>query len=85
MRVPMNAADLAEFHLQYNMRLTQTFIGLIREADKAEDIAAMLFEAAWEERATFRGDSSPYTWISAIGRHKALWPDCSSKLLTSSE
>jgi RNA polymerase sigma factor (sigma-70 family) len=51
--------------------LVDNIAGLVRDRDRAEDIAASTFQRAWEKRAQFRGDSSLATWVYAIGHNAA--------------
>jgi RNA polymerase sigma factor (sigma-70 family) len=69
---PIEDRDVFE-HLfkQGHDRLVEGLIGLVRDRDRAEDIAAAAFQAAWEKREQFRGDASLETWLHAIGQNAA--------------
>lgn len=43
---------------------------LMPRTDLVEDLVQEIFLAAWENLATFRGDSSLQNWILGIARHK---------------
>lgn len=61
-----------DLYKQGRDRLLASLTGMVRDRDRAEDITAAAFERAWEKRAQFRGESSPGTWLHAIGRNAAL-------------
>lgn len=44
---------------------------MVRDRNRAEDIAAAAFQIAWEKRAQFRRRSSLYTWLHAIAFNEA--------------
>src|SRR5687768_8697559 len=58
-------------------RLFANVNSMVRDRDRAEDITASAFGAAWEKRAQFRGESSLRTWLHAIGRNatRYTWRD----------
>ncbi|GEM_PF-2173258 len=70
--VSLDAGDFGKLHLQYRDRLIQSIRGMVRDRDKAEEIAARAFQAAWEKRDGFRGEAMPYTWLQAIARHEVF-------------
>ena len=53
---------------QRHDRLLTSLTSLVNDRARAEDIAAIAFQTAWEKRAQFRGDSSLATWLYAISR-----------------
>ena len=54
----------------YGARLVDSVVGWVRDREKAEDITAKTFQAAWEHREDFKGRSSPSTWLEAIARNE---------------
>src|SRR5581483_2541546 len=66
----MDAEDFGKFHSEYRERVVQSVVGLVRDRDRAEDIAARAFQLGWEKRKQFRGDASLHTWIQAIARNE---------------
>jgi len=55
-----------EIVLKYRKSVYTTAVGLIGDADEAEDIAQDVFVKAYESIATFRGDAAVYTWLYRI-------------------
>jgi RNA polymerase sigma-70 factor (ECF subfamily) len=55
----------------YHERLLNSMIAVTANRDEAEDVASAAFEAAFEHRAEFRGESSFYTWLHAIAQNTA--------------
>ncbi len=70
-----NAEGFDQLHREYSDRLVQSMTGFVKDQNKAEDIAARTFQAAWEKRDRFRGEALPYTYLQAIARNEArqLW------------
>lgn len=66
----LDAEDFGHLHRDYRDRLIHSITGLVRDRDKAEDIAAQAFEKAWEKREGFRGGSRPSTWLESIARNE---------------
>jgi len=64
--------DFPELQKRYAERLVASMIKLTKNREAAEDAAAAAFAKAFEKRDTFRGKSSPYTWLHAIAFHEAL-------------
>lgn len=67
----LNAESFRDLHCTYWNRLLLSVTGMVRDKTKAEDITAAAFQSAWENRETFRGESSPYTWLYAIAFNEA--------------
>ena len=67
----LDAEGFGRLHSEYGNRLIQSITGLVRDRDKAEDIAARAFQVAWAKREQFRGEALPQTWIHAIARNEA--------------
>jgi RNA polymerase sigma-70 factor (ECF subfamily) len=67
----LDGPTFEQLHLRYRDRLVHSLIGMVRDRDKAEEIAARGFAVAWEKRDSFRGDASPTTWVEAIARNEA--------------
>ena len=55
-----------EIVLKYRKSIHLTAVGLVGDADEAEDIAQDVFVKAYESLASFRGDSAVYTWLYRI-------------------
>jgi len=70
-RFPLDAEGFAQVHSQYRDRVVQSIAGMVRDREKAQDIAGRAFETAWEKRDGFRGEALPSTWIAAIARREA--------------
>jgi RNA polymerase sigma factor (sigma-70 family) len=51
--------------------LLASLTGMVRDRNRAEEIAAVAFQRAWENRSQFRGDASLRTWLYAIGLNAA--------------
>ena len=60
-----------DLHKDRHDRLVSSLTGMVRDRDRAEDIASRAFQTAWEKRAQFRGDSSLATWLYAIALNAA--------------
>ena len=67
----LDAERFGQIHHDYRDRLINSLAGMVRDREKAEDIAGQAFQVAWEKREQFRGDASPFTWIQAIARNDA--------------
>jgi RNA polymerase sigma-70 factor (ECF subfamily) len=46
-------------------------VAMVRNPDTAEDLVSRSYTAALKNLRSFRGDSSFYTWLSAIARNEA--------------
>src|SRR5713226_1404782 len=69
---PITDQDVFEdLYKQRHDRLLSSLTGLVRDRARAEDIAAIAFQRAWEKRAQFRGESSLGTWLETIGWNAA--------------
>jgi len=68
----LNQEDFQELHRKYRDRLHASITGFLRDADTAEDITASAFATAWSQRASFRAEASPYTWLYSIGKNAAV-------------
>ncbi len=55
--------DLVREHQQ---RVYRVILALVREPDLASNLTQDCFVRAYENRASFRGDSSVYTWLTRI-------------------
>jgi RNA polymerase sigma-70 factor (ECF subfamily) len=67
----LNAQNFDQLYRCYGERLVQSMTSVMRDHNRAEEIAARAFERAWEKRETFRGSSQPSTWVEAIARNEA--------------
>ena len=68
----LNEKDFDQLHHKYRDRLVSSVKRIVGDKDKAEDVVSKAFQVAWEKRDTFRAQSSPYTWLTAIARNQAL-------------
>jgi RNA polymerase sigma-70 factor (ECF subfamily) len=69
------SSELLDFeHLiaEYGDRLYGAALRITGSAADAEDVLQETFLAAYEHRATFRGESSPTTWLYRIAVNAAL-------------
>ena len=71
-RVLLDADAFERLHNEYRVRVVESISGIVRDHDRAEDIAARAFALGWQHRESFRGESAPYTWIQAIARRQ-VW------------
>ena len=67
----MTRTDLSELFEQSHRRLVCSLLPMARNRDVAEDVAAAAFATALKKRHTFRGESAPATWLTAIGLNEA--------------
>ena len=51
---------------EYQQRLYRIILALVRDPDLAANLTQDCFVRAYENRASFRGDSSVYTWLTRI-------------------
>lgn len=58
-------------------RIYNTALGLVQQAQDAEDITQDVFITAWKSVKQFRGESSIQTWLYKIAVHQSL--DCIRK------
>lgn len=55
-----------EIVLKYRKSVYLTAVGMVNDADEADDIAQDVFVKAYESLATFRGEAGVYTWLYRI-------------------
>ncbi len=67
----LDQEDFQALHQKYWDRLHAGITGFVRDADAAEEITAAAFATAWSQRASFRAEASPYTWLYSIGKNAA--------------
>lgn len=67
----MTRSDFTELFHQHKRRLVCTVLPMTRSLDAAEDVAAAAFATALRKRKTFRGESAPATWLTAIAINEA--------------
>jgi RNA polymerase sigma-70 factor (ECF subfamily) len=67
----LDLQSFTAFHEQYRGRLLNHMISVVKNRDAAADITATAFASAFKNRATFRGQSSFYTWLHAIALNVA--------------
>ena len=63
---------LRELYAQYYPRLVRFLLRLTRDEGLISEAINDTFLVVWQKAATFRGDSSPSTWIIGISYKKAL-------------
>lgn len=51
---------------EYQQRVYRVILALVRDPDLASNLTQDCFVRAYENRASFRGDSSVYTWLTRI-------------------
>jgi len=56
----------------YHDRIYATIFHIVGNEDDALDCTQDVFLKAYKKRSTFRGDSSPYTWLRRIATNYAL-------------
>lgn len=62
--------DLLLAHQDQLRRLVHRLLGWAARPGDVDDIVQDVLLAAWQRRATFRGDASVATWITAIAVHR---------------
>ena len=71
-----NGEEAAFYRLvdDWKNRIYNTALGLVQQAEDAEDITQEVFITAWKSIRTFRGESGIQTWLYKIAVHQSL--DC---------
>ena len=67
----MNPTVFGELITQHGPRLVSTMTRVMRNQQDGEDVAITALARAYDRYATFRGDSSLYTWVQAIAFNEA--------------
>jgi RNA polymerase sigma-70 factor (ECF subfamily) len=70
-----NSSDLLDFErliAEYGDRIYGAALRITGSTSDAEDVLQDTFLQAYEHRASFRGESSPATWLYRIGINAAL-------------
>ncbi len=67
----LDAGRFEDLHNTYRDRLLNSMTSVVRDREAAEEITAAAFAKALEHLATFRGESSFYTWLHAIASNEA--------------
>jgi RNA polymerase sigma-70 factor (ECF subfamily) len=67
----LDAQNFSALHNRYHDRLLNSMTGIVRDRVAAEDITATAFASAFKNLASFRGQSSIYTWLHAIALNEA--------------
>jgi RNA polymerase sigma-70 factor (ECF subfamily) len=57
---------------EYHDRIYATIFHIVGNEDDALDCTQDVFLKAYKKRSSFRGESSPYTWLRSIATHDAL-------------
>ena len=76
----LRKGDETAFHRlveDWKDRIYNTALGLVQQAQDAEDITQDVFITAWKSVKQFRGESSIQTWLYKIAVHQSL--DCIRK------
>lgn len=68
----MNSQAFRGQYVKYGERLRYAILGVVRNQEEAEDIAAWAFATAFRKRKDFRGESTFYTWVFRIALNHAL-------------
>ena len=72
----IQAGDLrraaASLVVSYGQDVLATCIAMVRDHAVAEDLTQEVFSDAFRALATFRGDSSPRTWLLSIARNRCV-------------
>ena len=56
----------------YHDRIYATIFHIVGNEDDALDCTQDVFLKAYKKRSSFRGESTPYTWLRSIATHYAL-------------
>ena len=67
----LDAQNFSALHNRYHDRLLNSMTGVVKDREAAADITATAFASAFKNRASFRGQSSIYTWVHAIALNEA--------------
>jgi len=67
----LDAQNFSALHNRYHDRLLNSMTGVVKDREAAADITATAFASAFKNRASFRGQSSLYTWVHAIALNEA--------------
>jgi RNA polymerase sigma-70 factor (ECF subfamily) len=70
-KVALDSDRFSDLHKEYRPRLVKSMTGVVRDREAAEEVTAAAFAKAFEKRSSFRGESSPYTWVHAIAMNEA--------------
>ena len=66
----MTRRGFAKLYERYRWPLHSTLLALARNPDVADDLVARSYLSAWKHMRSFRGESSFYTWLHAIGMNE---------------
>lgn len=61
-----SALDFERLVPEYQQRIYRILLGLVRDPEAADNLTQECFVRAYERRASFRGESSAFTWLVAI-------------------
>jgi RNA polymerase sigma-70 factor (ECF subfamily) len=67
----MTAQTFREEYVKYGERLRCSMLGVVRNHEDAEDIAAWTFTTAFKKRKDFRGEACFYSWLHRIALNQA--------------
>jgi RNA polymerase sigma-70 factor (ECF subfamily) len=67
----MNAQAFRQEYEKHGERLRCSMLGVVRNNEEAEDIAAWTFATAFQKRQDFRGEASFYSWLHRIALNQA--------------
>jgi RNA polymerase sigma factor (sigma-70 family) len=68
----LSAADFDDLYRQYRGHVYRAVRGIVLDGPTAEDLTQDAFQKAWCRRSSFRGESTPLTWLYRIAVHGAL-------------
>jgi RNA polymerase sigma-70 factor, ECF subfamily len=61
-----SALDFERLVPEHQQRIYRILLGLVRDADTADNLTQECFVRAYEKRSSFRGESSVSTWLVSI-------------------
>lgn len=71
-QVGLDASGIESLAVEHSPSLYRFAVSLVRDHATAEDLLQDAFLRAFERRASFRGDSSPVTWLRRILHNLAI-------------
>lgn len=68
----VNKREFEKWVKEYHDRIYATIFHIVGNEDDALDCTQDVFLKAYKKRSSFRGDSTPYTWLRRIATNYAL-------------
>lgn len=68
----VNKREFETWVKDYHDRIYARIFHIVGNEDDALDVTQDVFLKAYKKRSSFRGDSSPYTWLRRIATNSAL-------------